>query len=279
MAACWPLDLPPSPKVVLVSLADNANDHGECWPAIATICRRTSLGKTAVIEAIKYLEAAGYLHADRSNGRRTSYVITVGQTSLFDPKPVRLADRFAKQTGPAGDANRSASRTKPVRQADTNRQEPSGTLVCVGAGASETAEPTAANHLAFELADLGHPVSASDPAVIDAAAEGATVEQLRALAVRYPDKPGAYLATAAANQCRDQRAKAERPKSQRAPGAPKPAAPSVAGHSPDIPDTPERRIAAATAYWREAAARGTATQEEAERQIALVRAKYEDRAA
>lgn len=128
MAACWPLKLPPTQKAVLISLADNANDAGACWPSIPTICMRTCLGRTAVMDAIRGLEAIGYLVADRSNGRHTRYTVTVAQRPLIEPKPVRQADRSSRRTGPADGPNPSASRTAPVRQADSNRQEPSGTV-------------------------------------------------------------------------------------------------------------------------------------------------------
>jgi hypothetical protein len=129
MSACWPLQMPPTPKSVLIALADNANDHGECWPSLAKICERTCFGKTAVIQAIQWLEEHNLLVADRANGRHTSYRII--------PNPA-APDLFASRTGaraepvrlpnPSGKrSNRSASRTGPVREADTNHQEPSRT--------------------------------------------------------------------------------------------------------------------------------------------------------
>lgn len=149
MAACWPLQMPPTQKAVLISLADNANDHGDCWPSLSTIAMRTCFGKTAVIAAIRWLEENGALEADRSNGRHTRYRLTpdqfnlsasrtgpggepVRQTDKLDSpevtKPVREANRSVSRTGPADEQNLSASRTGPVRQADTNRKEPSRTV-------------------------------------------------------------------------------------------------------------------------------------------------------
>lgn len=133
MAQCWPLRMPPTPKSVLISLADNANDHGDCWPSLSTICERTCFGKTAVIEAIRWLEERNALSADRSNGRHTKYVLTPSEfrpnlsasRTGASPEPVRLADG----TCPAGEPDLSASRTGPVRQADTNRKEPSRTKI------------------------------------------------------------------------------------------------------------------------------------------------------
>lgn len=76
MGACWPLQMPPTPKAVLISLADNANDHGICWPSLPTICERTCLGKTAVIGAVKWLEANNALSIERGASRSNRYTLT-----------------------------------------------------------------------------------------------------------------------------------------------------------------------------------------------------------
>ncbi len=128
MGLCWPLQMPPTPKSVLMSLADNANDHGQCWPSLSKITERTCFGKTAVIEAIRWLEEHGTLTADRTNGRHTSYVLTPDKFSLnlsatrtgTGDVPVRQTDR----TGTGDGQDLSATRTGPVREADTNHKEP-----------------------------------------------------------------------------------------------------------------------------------------------------------
>lgn len=150
MALCWPLRMPPTAKAVLVSLADNANDHGHCWPSIDTICTRTCFGRDAVIDAISWLEAAGALRANRENGRKTTYLVTPASFDEAYTKPSRRAasrasepsNVDAKQSGkatgradqpvgqnlePVGqtDCHQSGKTVKPVGQNDTNRQEPS----------------------------------------------------------------------------------------------------------------------------------------------------------
>jgi hypothetical protein len=122
--------MPPTQKAVLISLADNANDTGHCWPSINKIAERTCFGRTAVMTAIAWLEENGALVADRLNGRHTTYVITpdgynqsVSRTGTAK-RPVRQADT----TSPAGGPHQSVSRTAPVRQADSNRKEPSLTV-------------------------------------------------------------------------------------------------------------------------------------------------------
>jgi hypothetical protein len=132
MSACWPLQMPPTPKAVLISLADNANDHGNCWPSLTAIAVRTCFGRTAVIDAIKWLEAHGAVRADRSDRYRTSYVVTPAK--YRQPELVRQANQSASRTSAdGGELVRLADDEvrqpdDEVRQADTNRQEPSRTV-------------------------------------------------------------------------------------------------------------------------------------------------------
>lgn len=49
-------------KLVLVKLADNANDDGQCWPSLATIEDQTELDRRTVIRHIKKLQSAGLLN-------------------------------------------------------------------------------------------------------------------------------------------------------------------------------------------------------------------------
>jgi len=37
----WRQGLPPTPKLVLMALADAADDHGVCWPSVTTLARDT----------------------------------------------------------------------------------------------------------------------------------------------------------------------------------------------------------------------------------------------
>lgn len=66
MAACWPLQMPPPAKGVLMALADLANDQGCCWPEISTICERTCRSQAVVTDAIAWLESCGVMTTDRS---------------------------------------------------------------------------------------------------------------------------------------------------------------------------------------------------------------------
>ena len=117
MAACWPLKLSSASKAVLISLADNANDAGVCWPSVATICTRTCLHRTTIMRAILDLERRGILVIDHSNGRHNTYRLTVDSY----PQPVAQRDRSHSATGSVERPDQSHSATPPVAQRDTNR--------------------------------------------------------------------------------------------------------------------------------------------------------------
>ena len=127
MSACWPLQMPPTPKAVLVSLADNANDHGECWPSISTISERTCFSERAVQNAIHWLEDHNLILADRTDGRHTRYAIVPDR---FQP-PQEMHPR--RRCTPAGDSETPAPRaphprtscTPPPQEVPSNRKEPS----------------------------------------------------------------------------------------------------------------------------------------------------------
>jgi hypothetical protein len=84
MSAVWNTDLPCAEKMVLLSLADNANDEGVCWPSITTICRKTSLTERTVQKCIARLKDKGLLSIKGRNGH--SNVFTVHLTTYLAGK-------------------------------------------------------------------------------------------------------------------------------------------------------------------------------------------------
>lgn len=112
----WLLQMSPSAKSVLVSLADNANDSGYCFPSIAYMTRRTCLGRTAVMDAVKWLEEHDYLTADRSNGRHTLYQLNmerIAELYRIAKEAEQARKRSARATGPGGGPDHRADGTRP----------------------------------------------------------------------------------------------------------------------------------------------------------------------
>ena len=68
----------PTQKLVLLALADWANDEGLCWPSIERLCGKSSLSRRAVQSAIKTLCEMGLLIQEQSSGRGCRYWLKVG---------------------------------------------------------------------------------------------------------------------------------------------------------------------------------------------------------
>lgn len=105
MSACWPLQgMTPAQKMVLISLADQANDDGVCWPAVGTIATRACLSKRAVQDALLWLEAVGALRREFRHNKSTSYVVTPGSLDLSKAPTSRKRARGADGAPPAAGA-------------------------------------------------------------------------------------------------------------------------------------------------------------------------------
>ncbi|MFW9605273.1 MAG: helix-turn-helix domain-containing protein [Pseudomonas sp.] len=58
----------PLRKLVLLKLADNANDHGECWPSYQHIADQCEIDRSTVRKHIKQLEVQGLLRIENRLG-------------------------------------------------------------------------------------------------------------------------------------------------------------------------------------------------------------------
>lgn len=106
MSQCWPLQGLSAPqKAVLISLADNANDEGVCWPSVARIAERTCLSERAVRTSLRKLEELGILVSHQRSGRSTWYTVNPDD---YNPgttcPPEQDAPRHQMPPTPAPDA-------------------------------------------------------------------------------------------------------------------------------------------------------------------------------
>ena len=62
-------------KLVLLALADNANDQGVCWPSIATLAKKCDLTEQGVLNRIDLLEKAGQISIKKTPGKSNTYTI------------------------------------------------------------------------------------------------------------------------------------------------------------------------------------------------------------
>jgi hypothetical protein len=78
LTPAWEANLPTTTKIVLISLADQANDSGYCWPSVQTLCKRTGLSERSVFKQLTELERLGFLTRKSRLGHSSIYVLDCG---------------------------------------------------------------------------------------------------------------------------------------------------------------------------------------------------------
>jgi len=82
MANVFNLPLEPMSKLILLSLADNANDDGICWPSQATIGRRASISERSLRNQLHQLVSGGWISVltlGNGRGNATKYLLNTSQ--------------------------------------------------------------------------------------------------------------------------------------------------------------------------------------------------------
>lgn len=119
MALVWELNLPPGEKLVLLALADQANDAGtQCWPSVETIAHRSGQGVRTVRRALASLEKQGHLTRQHRDGTSTQYRVHPCQNgspakSAPLPKTTKTPANLAPK--PSRTTNEGFTNVKPMR--------------------------------------------------------------------------------------------------------------------------------------------------------------------
>lgn len=110
----------PLRKLVLVKLADNASDQGECWPSYQHIADQCEIDRSTVRKHIKQLEAQGFLRIENRDGPKGNssnlYCLTlkgVGQNSTpVGPESTGVGRQPTGGVGP--ESTRTSHSSEPV---------------------------------------------------------------------------------------------------------------------------------------------------------------------
>lgn len=120
----WRIEgLKPMGKLVLLKLADNANDDGVGWPSVGRICRETGASRPTVQRWIGAFEKAGWLTRKQREDSSNVYTLTLPQSEAAPPAPERGP---ATQGGPPLPQSEAPPATQGGTEPSLNRQpEPS----------------------------------------------------------------------------------------------------------------------------------------------------------
>lgn len=124
MTAVWAMDLPAKDKLVLLALADCANDEGIAWPSIATLARKCGCDERTIQRNLRVSEAAGILRREEIRGKGNRYYFTP------DKSPPRQNDGATKTTKTPGKLPPKPSRTviNDLADAKSTRAKSSGRI-------------------------------------------------------------------------------------------------------------------------------------------------------
>jgi hypothetical protein len=133
-----------SELLVLLALADQANDDGVCWPGMTRLARKCRMSRRYLIEHIKSLESRGLISKEKGGSRLGTNIYTVHLDSPVNPSSLPSESQFTTTSEPqfTGVVNPSSSEpsvnhhTKPSK----NHQEDIAPAA-QPADAGETPEP------------------------------------------------------------------------------------------------------------------------------------------
>ncbi|MGL6241692.1 helix-turn-helix domain-containing protein [Pseudomonas sp.] len=127
MSACWPLQgMSATQKAVLISLADNANDEGVCWPSVPKIAMRTCLSERAVQVSIRWLCSTGIMSTAERVGRSTLYTLTpAAYAPPQQPRPANDAPHIPQEQHPSPAQPAPAPRSSCTQNRNRTYKDPS----------------------------------------------------------------------------------------------------------------------------------------------------------
>lgn len=118
MSMVWDIDLGnPIRKLVMLKLADNANDHGVCWPSMSKIADQCNCSVRSVGRHIDDMANEGMILIKKEIGRHNTYVIQTG-----------VIESLVTESRTTSDTESCVPVTEshvPVTQWPTNHKEPS----------------------------------------------------------------------------------------------------------------------------------------------------------
>ncbi|MBM3603585.1 MAG: helix-turn-helix domain-containing protein [Alphaproteobacteria bacterium] len=114
--------LGPTERLIMLALADHADDAGRCYPSISRLCQRTGLGERAVQNNLKALVAKGHVTIVPNAGQGLANLYFVSATPASDAPPHEMHPRTKCADTPAP---RSKTPARDAPKPSRNTIEPS----------------------------------------------------------------------------------------------------------------------------------------------------------
>lgn len=109
--------LSPSEKLILLALADHADDDtGRCWPSMATLAQKSCQSERNARRMIRNLEAQGYVKVDSRGGQPNQYIVTPNPDKLAAPTPDKSAHTPDTAMSGGADTAMSAEPSRTIKE-------------------------------------------------------------------------------------------------------------------------------------------------------------------
>lgn len=113
--------LPPAAKLVLILLADMANESGVCWPGVALLARDAECDARQTQRHLRLLEGRGLLQITRRPGQTNLYILQMGGVTPAPPP-----EQTGGDTGDIPMTSRDDTGTTPSSDTDDIPMIPRG---------------------------------------------------------------------------------------------------------------------------------------------------------
>jgi DNA-binding transcriptional regulator YhcF (GntR family) len=122
--------------LVLLALADYANDEGECFPSMASVGKKARMSERNARRVVRKLEQDGYLTVRENRGRKHTNLYVLAFSKLKSDKSSDI-QTDAQKTGHSRQENRTSATVKPdtamSAEPSITIKEPSGAHARVSA--------------------------------------------------------------------------------------------------------------------------------------------------
>lgn len=154
MSLVWDKPLPIARKMLLLSLADQANDAGQCWPELDDLAARCSMSRRTLFDCLRELEEAGLLtriHRGQVGALKVIFQVNedaLRQQDLLGATAETVADAAGAKSAPVRNLHRRESRTgaknsmDPVRNLHPIKQPKRSNPKGISGDARELNEPS-----------------------------------------------------------------------------------------------------------------------------------------
>ena len=94
--------------LVLLALADHADDHGRCWPSISRLARKARMSERTVQRAVRSMQSDGWLTICEQAGQRGANLYII-----HNPTPVSVSPPSKRTRGGCQNERKGVSTVSP----------------------------------------------------------------------------------------------------------------------------------------------------------------------